>query len=52
MRLRDQRLGTLSPKRHRPPRSDLLHQCHELKMVIHNTEDLVFAESMAAATVD
>ena len=39
---------TLSPKRHRPPRADLLRHCHELKVVIHNTEDLVFAESMAA----
>ena len=43
---------TLSPKRHRPPREDLLRHCHELKVVIHNTEDLVFAESMAAATGD
>ena len=41
---------TLSPKRHRPPRKDLLRHCHELKVVIHNTEDLAFAESMAAGT--
>ena len=43
---------TLSPKRHRPPRADLLRHCHELKVVIHSTEDLAFAESMAAATGD
>ena len=43
---------TLSPKRHRPPREDLLRQCHELKVVIHNSEDLTFAESMATATAN
>ena len=43
---------TLSPKRHRPPREDLLRQCNELKVVIHNSEDLTFAESMATATAN
>ena len=41
---------TLSPKRHRPPQTELLHRCHELKVVIHDAEDLSFAESMAAGT--
>tara|TARA_B100001063_G_C16497611_1_gene420466 strand:- start:123 stop:572 length:450 start_codon:yes stop_codon:yes gene_type:complete len=41
---------TLSPKRHRPPRADLLRHCHELKVVIHGAKDLVFAESMAEGT--
>ncbi len=38
---------TLSPKRHYPPRLDLLKACQELKVVIHSKEDLLFAESMA-----
>ena len=41
---------TLSPKRHRPPQRDLLLQCHELKVAIHDADDLVFAEAMAKAT--
>lgn len=40
---------TLSPKRHRPPTRELLAACHELKVVIHEPEDLAFAEAMAAA---
>jgi 7-carboxy-7-deazaguanine synthase len=40
---------TLSPKPHRPPTSELLAACHELKVVIHGPEDLVFAEAMAQA---
>ena len=40
---------TLSPKRHRPPRPDLLAACDELKVVVHEPADLSFAESMAAA---
>lgn len=40
---------TLSPKRHRPPRPELLAACHELKPVIHGPEDLAFAEAMAGA---
>ena len=40
---------TLSPKPHRPPRQELLSHCDELKVVIHTADDLLFAESMAAA---
>jgi organic radical activating enzyme len=40
---------TLSPKRHRPPRPDLLAACDELKAVVHEPADLRFAEAMAAA---
>jgi organic radical activating enzyme len=39
---------TLSPKRHRPPRPELLAACHELKVVVHGAEDLAFAVAMAA----
>jgi len=38
---------TLSPKRHSPPRLDNLLSCQELKVVIQNTEDLIFAKKMA-----
>lgn len=40
---------TLSPKRHRPPTSELLSACQELKVVVEGPEDLVFAEAMAEA---
>jgi hypothetical protein len=40
---------TLSPKRHRPPIPALLSACHELKLVVHDAEDLAFAETMAEA---
>ena len=40
---------TLSPKRHRPPRQELLSRCDELKVVVHHADDLAFAEAMAAA---
>ena len=40
---------TLSPKSHRPPRQELLRRCDELKVVIHTSDDLLFADSMAAA---
>ena len=39
---------TLSPKRHNPPRADVLGACHELKVVVHEPADLVFAEVVAA----
>jgi 7-carboxy-7-deazaguanine synthase len=39
----------LSPKRHRPPRPELLASCHELKLVVHHRDDLCFAAAMAAA---
>ena len=41
---------TLSPKRHRPPSTELLAACHELKVVVHEAADLAFAQAMAAAT--
>ena len=40
---------TLSPKRHSPPRLDNLLSCQELKVVIQNAEDLLFAKTMADA---
>ena len=40
---------TLSPKRHSPPRRELLQRCDELKVVIHGQTDLDFAQAMAAA---
>ncbi len=40
---------TLSPKRHRPPTTELLASCDELKVVVHEPADLAFAETMAAA---
>jgi organic radical activating enzyme len=39
---------TLSPKAHRPPTAALLGVCDELKVVVHEPEDLGFAEAMAA----
>ena len=38
---------TLSPKRHSPPRLENLLSCQELKVVIQNDEDLLFAKKMA-----
>jgi len=40
---------TLSPKPHRPPHPSLLLACQELKVVVHELNDLRFAEAMAAA---
>lgn len=42
---------TLSPKRHQPPTSEVLAACHELKVVVHQEEDLAFAEAMATAAI-
>ena len=39
---------TLSPKRHSPPRSDVLATCHELKVVVHEPDDLLFADVAAS----
>ena len=41
---------TLSPKRHAPPRIELVKACQELKVVIHEKEDLTFAENIAKKT--
>ena len=38
---------TLSPKRHRPPNKILLQHCHELKVIVHDKDDLAFAEASA-----
>ena len=38
---------TLSPKPHRPPTSELLGLCDELKVVVSSPDDLTFAEAMA-----
>ena len=43
---------TLSPKRHRPPRQELLQACHELKVVVHGAEDISFAAAMASQCED
>ena len=43
---------TLSPKRHCPPRPDLLAACNELKVVVFEPEDLDFAEAMATKVND
>ena len=39
---------TLSPNRHRPPTPEMVQACHELKVVVHNPADLLFAEVLAA----
>ena len=38
---------TLSPKRHKPPRVDLLGTCDELKVVVFDEKDLEFAKECA-----
>tara|TARA_Y100001968_G_scaffold113430_1_gene102834 strand:- start:2151 stop:2774 length:624 start_codon:yes stop_codon:yes gene_type:complete len=37
---------TLSPKKHAPPKLEILKACQELKVVIHEKDDLLFAEKM------
>jgi 7-carboxy-7-deazaguanine synthase len=39
---------TLSPKPHRPPATEVLARCDELKVVVISPADLDFAEAMAA----
>ncbi len=41
---------TLSPKKHALPRIDILRKCQELKVIIHDQSDLIFAENMARKT--
>ncbi len=43
---------TLSPKPHAPPTKEILGSCNELKVIIHDKNDLQFAEEMAKATVE
>ena len=38
---------TLSPKKHAPPKEQILSTCQELKVIIHQKDDLLFAEEMA-----
>ena len=38
---------TLSPKRHAQPLEELIKICQEMKVIIHEKSDLVFAEQMA-----
>ena len=42
---------TLSPKRHAPPRHNLLIACDEIKVVIDSKEDLVFAEEISLEAI-
>ena len=41
---------TLSPKRHRHTNQHVAESCHELKVVIHNEEDLIYSERIARKT--
>ena len=38
---------TLSPKRHFPPRAEIVKNCQEIKVIIHTKEDIIFAERIA-----
>ncbi len=38
---------TLSPKKHAPPTVEILKVCQELKIIIHDNDDLDFAEEIA-----
>ncbi|ABX09753.1 7-carboxy-7-deazaguanine synthase QueE [Prochlorococcus marinus] len=42
---------TLSPKRHFPPKEELLEACQEIKVIIHSKEDILFAEEMAHRSI-
>ena len=39
---------TLSPKRHALPQTEIFNACHEIKVIVHDPQDLVFAEEMAS----
>ena len=43
---------TISPKRHALPRQELLAACHEIKVIISEEEDLMFAETMAQESIN
>ncbi len=43
---------TLSPKRHSIPTKEILERCDEIKVVIHQQEDILFAEEMAQKAID
>ncbi len=38
---------TVSPKKHFPPKKEILKVCQEIKVVIHTKDDLQFAEEIA-----
>jgi 7-carboxy-7-deazaguanine synthase len=42
---------TLSPKRHKPPTAELLAACHELKVIVHDEDDLAFSLAMAEQAI-
>ncbi len=42
---------TLSPKRHAPPKSELLKACNEIKIIVNEQTDLIFAEEMAKQAI-
>tara|TARA_Y100000589_G_scaffold330759_1_gene381458 strand:- start:3423 stop:4079 length:657 start_codon:yes stop_codon:yes gene_type:complete len=38
---------TLSPKRHKPPKEYFLNKCDELKIIINDKKDVIFAEEIS-----
>jgi len=38
---------TLSPKKHLPPKKELIQICQEIKVIIHSKEDIIFAREIA-----
>lgn len=42
----------LSPKKTKLPTEEIYHHAHELKMIIHNKHDFIFAEEQAAKVND
>ena len=42
---------TLSPKRHAYPQKQLLKECNEIKVIIHEKQDLLFAEEIASLSI-
>nr|AUG32375.1 7-carboxy-7-deazaguanine synthase [Paulinella longichromatophora] len=43
---------TLSPKRHKPPKFEILNICNEVKITIHERKDLLLAEAITNITSD
>ena len=43
---------TLSPKRHSPPKKQVLKACQEIKVVVHTKEDILFAEEMVEQAIE
>ena len=38
---------TLSPKRHLPPSMEIMRSCQEIKFIIHEEKDIIFAQEIA-----